>query len=234
MIRHARRLLGDVQGMLEEVSDFAQGAAGRVRVHANASAMCQDLPARLARWSDAHPHIKLEVQEARSTRIVDDVRQGLADVGVVTTAPTGDLRFEAYRADRLCVVVPGRHPLRARSVAFASLLDHDFVSLDSTAMSTILMQRAADAAGRFLKLRVQVHSFEALCRLVSADQGVGVMPLGCAEAMRRPMKLRTIALTDVWAHRTMNLCTRHGRLAAPVSRFFDYLLDGGDEPRKAQ
>lgn len=229
--RHAQQLMVQVDSLNAELSDYVGGAAGRVRLHANTSAMSQDLPRQLATWSEIHPRIKLDVRELRSGEIVEAVRQGLADVGVVTASPEADLRFEPYCRDRLCIVVPARHALRARSVAFADLLDYDFVGLDDSAMTTQTMKKTAEGAGRFLRLRIQVQSFEALCRLVAAGQGIGMLPVGSVDAFRQSMKLRTIHLRDDWANREMYLCFKKGRLPSPVARLVEFLLgqDGGGE-----
>jgi len=224
LARHAKILMLDVEGLHAELSDYVDGAVGRVRLQANTSAMSQDLPDKLARWSALNPNIKLEVQEVRSREIVDAVRNGFADVGVVTCPPVPDLQFEPYCRDRLCIVVPTRHPLRKRSVAFSELLDKDFVGLDNTAMITQLMKQTAESAGRFLRLRVQVQSFEAVCRLVAAEQGIGLLPTGSVDAFRQSMKLRTIDLSDDWANREMYICIRKGRLTAPATRFVEFLL----------
>ena len=222
--RHAQNLMVEVDSLNAELSDYVGGAVGRVRLHANTSAMSQELPGRIAQWSKINPRIKLEIKELRSGEIVEAVRQGLADVGVVTTPPEADLRFEPYCRDKLCIVVPTRHALRARSVAFVDLLDHDFVGLDDSAMITQTMKKTAESAGKFLRLRIQVQSFEALCRLVASGQGIGMLPLGSVDAFRQSMKLRTIHLTDSWANREMYLCVKNGRLPAPAARFVEFLL----------
>src|ERR1700754_1384523 len=135
--------------------------------------MSQALPGQLAEWSRLHPRLKLEIREVRRRAIIQAVREGLADVGVVTAlAPADDLRFEPYCRDRLCVIVPRAHPLRARRAKFADLLGHDFVGLDASAAISQAISEAAVAAGLPLRLRVQVQSFEAVCRLVAAGQGI--------------------------------------------------------------
>jgi DNA-binding transcriptional LysR family regulator len=223
LARHAQALLRDVNTMQADLSDYARGAVGRVRLHANISAMSQDLPEKLARWSRQNPRIKLDIQEARSRDILEALRRGQADIGVVTSAPVPDLQFVPYARDHLCVIVPARHPLRARSVHFEALLDQDFVGLDDSAVITQTMKQSADAAGKFLRLRVQVQSFEALCRLVAAGQGIGILPRGSVDAFRRVLGLRLIELDEDWARREMWLCARKGALSAPVSRVMDYL-----------
>ena len=68
-------------------------------------------------------HVRLEPLSAtHHDALVEAVRDGSADLGLVTTAPVPDLRFEPYGHDRLCVVVPQRHTLKARAVRFEQLL----------------------------------------------------------------------------------------------------------------
>lgn len=225
LARHAQTLMRDVDLMQGDLSDYARGTVGRVRLYVNTSALSQDLPERLAQWTVQHPDIKVDVQEVRSGRIVDAVREGLADIGIVTTAPVPDLRFEPYGHDRLCVVVSQRHPLKARSVSFEALLEHEFVGLDNSAALTQAMKQAADAAGKFLRLRVQVQSFEGVCRLVAAGQGVAVLPEGAVEAFRLPLKLRFMRLTDRWADRPTHVCVKAGVLQAPTRRLLHFLTE---------
>lgn len=223
LARHAQALILDVEGMRADLSDYARGAVGKVRLHANTSAMCQDLPAQLARWSALHPHIKIDVQELRSGDIVEAIRKGDADVGVVTSQPVSDLRFESCGPDSLCLIVPADHRLRAKRISFAQLLEYDFVALADTANTTQIMKREASALGAFLRLRIQVQSFEAVCRLVAAGQGIGVLPRGAVATFEKPMKLRLIVLTDEWANREMYVCTRPGRLPASIVAFVEHL-----------
>lgn len=230
LARHAQTLMRDVDVMHGDLSDYARGTVGRVRLYVNTSALSQDLPERLAQWTVQHPDIKVDMQEVRSGRIVEAVREGVADLGIVTTAPVPDLRFEPYGHDRLCVVVSQRHALKARSVRFEALLAHEFVGLDNSAALTQAMKQAAEAAGQFLRLRIQVQSFEGVCRLVAAGQGIAVLPEGAVEAFRLPLKLRFIRLTDGWADRPMHICVKSGVLQSPTRRLLQFLTLASSVP----
>lgn len=205
-----------------------RGAVGRVRLYANTAALSQDLPDRLARWATLEPRIKVDVQEVRSGRIVEAVRDGSADLGLVTTAPVPDLRFEPYGQDRLCVVVAQQHPLKARVLRFEQLLDHEFVGLDNAAALTQTMKQAAEAACKVLRLRTQVQSFEGVCRLVATGQGIAVLPQASVQAFRHAMKLRFIRLSDGWADRPMYVCVKPGLSPAPTRRLLQFLTGAGD------
>jgi DNA-binding transcriptional LysR family regulator len=226
LLFHARQMMGHVDEMKAELSDYNKGAKGMVRVQANASALAQYLPEDLASFSAAHPAIKVALGEERSSAIVEAVHAGTTDVGIVMEgADAHGLQLLDYRTDTLCVVVPAKHPVRARKLAFEKLLDHDFVGLESnTVISQILATQAAHA-GKPLRLRVQVKSFDVVARLIQAGLGIGVLPEAAAQAFSRAMGLRTISLTDHWATRRMDVCVRqYASLAAPARQLVDHLV----------
>ena len=122
-----------------------------------------------------------------------------------------------YKRDRLVAVVPRGHELRARQSRSATAEVRPGRADSSAAMMRLLSEAAA-AAGQPLRLRVQVKSFEAVCKLVQANMGIGVLPEAAASTSRPVMGLRLIRLTDDWADAactcacgTSTACRRIGR-----------------------
>jgi DNA-binding transcriptional LysR family regulator len=226
LLFHARQMMGKVDEMRAEIADYSKGAKGLVRVQANASALAQYLPHDLATFLAAHPAIKVSMGEERSSAIVDAVRTGATDVGIVMEgAEAPGLELFEYRADTLCAVVPRKHAVRARKLAFAKLLDHDFVGLESNTVISQLLLAQASVAGKPLRLRVQVKSFDVVARMIQAGLGIGVLPVAAAQAFAKPMGLRLVALTDPWARRRMFVCVRqYASLPAPARQLVDHLV----------
>jgi DNA-binding transcriptional LysR family regulator len=226
VLARARDMLAQVDDMRAEVADYSKGAKGLVRIAANASALAQYLPGDLASFSASHPEIKLALEEERSAAIIEAVRRGAADVGIVMEGAEAEgLQLFEYRTDLLCAVVPRRHPVRPRKLAFAKLLDYDFVGLESNTVISRLMLDEAHRAGKPLRLRVQVKSFDVVARLVQAGLGIGVLPEDAVEAFARPMGLRSIRLTDGWAARRMFVAVKqYTSLAPPSRRLVDHLV----------
>ncbi len=79
---HASRVLDQVNSMANEMSDYAIGVRGHVRVWANTSAIIQFLPADLGRFLDANRGIKVSLEERLSAQIVEAIHSGKADLGV--------------------------------------------------------------------------------------------------------------------------------------------------------
>ena len=86
------------------------------------------------------------------------------------------------------------------------------------------MQAETEALGRRLKIRIQVRSFDAMCQMVAAGMGVGVLPKEAIQSQVQALNLRQLALEDEWAHRHLLIGLRDAA-AVPrhVRSFIDHL-----------
>ncbi len=167
----------------------------------------------------------IALEERFSGEIVQAVREGTTDVGVIVAGtPTDGLQCFDYETDQLVAVVPKKHALRSRNVLFSALLDYDFVTLESSTATTRLLVDQAAAANKALRARIQVHSFAALCKMIEAGLGIGVMPEGAARPFVAAMQLRVVRLTDLWCRRQMSICVRdYDGLPSIARRLVDHL-----------
>jgi DNA-binding transcriptional LysR family regulator len=228
LLFHAHRLMAQADDMTAELSDYRKGAKGLVRVQANTSALAQFLPEDLAAFAAAHPAVKLSLAEERSSAIVEAVHAGTTDVGIVMEGtPIDGLQCFVYRSDRLVAVLPRKHRLRGTRLAFEKLLDFDVVGLESNTMISKLLASRAAEAGKPLRLRVQVKSFDVVARMIQAGLGIGVLPETAARSFAGPMGLRLAPLTDEWAARRILLCVRqYATLPAVARQLVDHLVPG--------
>jgi DNA-binding transcriptional LysR family regulator len=225
LLFHARQMLSKVDEMRAEISDYSRGLKGMVRVQANASALAQYLPADLAAFSAAHPGLKVSLGEERSGAIVEALLAGGTDVGIVMEgADLSRLQVFDYKTDVLCALLPRKHPVRLRRLAFSKLLDYDFVGLESDTVISQLLLAQARREDRPLRLRVQVKSFDVVAKLIQAGLGIGVLPEAAARPFASPMGLRLVALTDAWARRRMFVAVRQlDALPAPARLLVEHL-----------
>jgi DNA-binding transcriptional LysR family regulator len=138
------------------------------------------------------------------------IAEGVADLGIVAaTVDASTLETYPFRKDRFVLVVARDHPLARRSkIAFSQVLQHDFVGLErSSALQRFLADKAA-RSGRSLRLRVQLRSFDSVCRLVECHVGIGIVPETTARRVARTMAIKRVALTDAWAERELTICIR--------------------------
>lgn len=214
LLHHARTVLFGLERMQGELSEYAEGVRGHVRMHANISAIVQFLPEDLGAFARVHSQIKIDLQEHLSPDVVHAVREGAADLGICDAGAvngTGDaeLHSRPYRSDRLVLVVPEAHALSAHTaIEFEEVLDWDIVGLHAGSSISLAMRAAAARAGRPLRQRIQVTGLDAMCRMIDNGLGVGLLPDRAFALMHGVGRLRAVALTDAWAQRELSLVAR--------------------------
>jgi len=225
VLHRARQILSQVDELAAEMSEYATGGKGHVRIQAGASAISQFLPQDLATFSALAPQAVIALEERFSGEITRALLEGATDIGVIMEGtPTEGLRCFGYKTDRLVAVVPKKFPLRNRSVVFSTLLDYDFVTLENATATTRLLVDQAALARKPLRARIQVHSFAALCKMIEAGLGIGVLPEEAARPFVAAMQLRLIRLSDPWTQRRMYVCVRdYERLPSIARRLVDHL-----------
>ena len=117
------------------------------------------------------------------------------------------------------LVVSRDHPLaRREKAAFADVLDYDFVGLDRASALQRFLADKASRIGRPLKLRVQLRSFDGVCRLVERNAGIGIVPETTVRWAERSMAIKAVDLTDTWALRDLTICVRDVAALSPFAR----------------
>ena len=220
LLQHARAILRQAARLREDLGAYGGGFAGHVRMLSNTNALTEFLPETLSSFLAAHPHVSVDLEERLSDEIVGLIAEGVADIGIVAgTVDAGGLVTYPFRSDRFVLVVAREHPLARRSrIAFAEVLDLDFVGLDrASALQRFLADKAAKIR-RPLRLRVQLRSFDAVCRLVESNVGVGIVPETTARWAAKSMAIKTVDLTDPWATRDLTICVRDFEALPPYAR----------------
>ena len=229
LLQLARGVLNELDGIATQMRDYGSGLRGQVRVVANISAITQFLPAELQRFMAQHPQVHVRLEEQISTAIAKTVAENAADVGILNEGSYGDkVRLLPYREDELVLVVPAGHALaRRKNVRLVEALPYDMVATHPGSAIHNLLVRAAAQAGAPLKLRMQVTAYDALCLMVAAGLGLGVMPRGSAQLYREALAIRLVALDEPWAQRRLMLCLRADETPTGVARLLVDHLTGG-------
>lgn len=210
----AREVLASVHRMRAEMGNYGRGQGSVLRVLGNTSAMTQFLPGDIASFQARQPDVRVVLEECWSEDAVKRVRAGEVDLGVIVEgAEVAGLVCRPYRHDRLAAVVREDDALQADkskgdAVSFTDLLDRDLVGLEGGSTLTRLLGTQAAQLLKPMTLRVQVKSFEAVCRAVEARLGIGVLPLAAARSFAPSLALRVMPLADEWADRRMLLAVR--------------------------
>lgn len=210
-LRHARLVLRQIDHLRGDIHEYARGIKGQVRMLANTTAMTEFMPAVLSRFLASHPDVTVELRERLSYLVIKAVSEGSADIGIVAGKPaTSELEYIPYREDRLVLVAPVDHPLsELTEVAFSDTLAYEYVGLSEWSAIHAFLIQAADKLGYPFRFRVEVGSFEAVCRMIEAGVGIGVVPELVAKRYVQRLNIKIVRLSDEWSERKLQICVRN-------------------------
>jgi DNA-binding transcriptional LysR family regulator len=202
LVQHAREIIFGVERMNSDLSHYAKGVKGIVRIAATSSAVSEFLPGEIKTFVQSHPDIDIDLAEWTAQGVVEAVMDGRADLGIFLESEAGDeLVTFPYRQDSLCVVVPKGHELAARpSVRLADLLTYDFIG--TRPQSSLARKLMAESAGQ-LRVRLRVQTSDAACRMAQAGLGIFVAPRLIVQPYPRIFDVELVELDEPWAQRQM-------------------------------
>ncbi|WP_258128183.1 LysR family transcriptional regulator [Achromobacter anxifer] len=221
----ARRLLADMDLVMEDLRDHAARKRGRVALAALPSLAAGWLPGLLARFRDAYPGITVDLCDALLDPCLDLVQAGQVDFAVASRRPDmNELDSEFLHADRYFLVCRADHPLAdAGKARLRDILRYPMIQL---ARGSSVRKHLEGALGADAPAPVfEVEHLATVTGLVRAGLGVSVVPamtlfhFGGAD-------LRIVPLAGKTLTRPLYLVRRKGRtLSVAAQALYDLLRE---------
>lgn len=210
LLQHARLIGQQVERLQFDLAQYAQGQQGQVRLLCNTAALTEYLPELLASYLADNPGVSVDVQELPSLRIVQSITQGMADLGIISTAaPSTHLQTLPFRDDPLVLVMPPGHPLMDRAnPTFIDSLAHGHVGLGASSALALHLEEQALREGRRMQVRVRAEGFDGVIRMVAGGAGVAVVPQASVRRWEGVLPMQWVTLEEYWANRQLLLCAR--------------------------
>lgn len=228
----SRKLLNNLDDIQTQMQEFAQGHKGSVNILANISAITQFVPDAIKTFSLRYPHIRLNLEEQNSLAIARGLAEGIAEIGIFTRLPhDSSIETFPFKTDRLVVLVPAWHVLASReSVSFRDTLPYEHVSLYPGTQLNYQLTKVAGELNATLKLRTAVSGYDAMCLLINAGLGVGVLPDTSARIYQIPNTV-IVPLDEPWARREIIVGVKSRQTLLPAAALMlDHLLQISDAP----
>ncbi|MES3000044.1 MAG: LysR family transcriptional regulator [Pseudomonadota bacterium] len=211
-LHHARAMLRQNEQLRADLHDYGRGLRGHVRIHANTTAVTDILPEVLPGFLRANPNVNVELKERQNPDIALGVLDGSADVGIVSMRmDMPGVRAIHFATDRLLLVVPRGHRFaRRKTIPFADTLDEPHIGMHPESTLSDFLGKVTAGLGRQLRLRVELSSFDAVCRMVGAGVGIGVVPEISARRNLPLLPIVQVELAEAWRVRERFVLVREG------------------------
>jgi DNA-binding transcriptional LysR family regulator len=192
----ARRALVALRDAREVVVETERLLRGTLSIgSAPALPTVVDLPVILARFRSEYPNVVLRVRQGSAPEVMEDVRSGALDVGLIAwtgPAPPGVTAMPLARSPMVLVCATSHRFAIRRRVAVAELRDESFVDCHRDWTIRRIADQILAAAGIQRVSSIVVNDLPFLLGFVEHGLGVALVP---RVVSRFPAKVRYVALT---------------------------------------
>lgn len=217
----ANRILADLRISFTNMREISDEQRGQVIVSSVMSVAYTQLPRIVARYRQSRARIEIQLREGVHGTVLDDVRSGVADLGVtyVDEVP-GEISAIPLATEVFHAVMPKGHALSSKpGITLDELSRYAMVSLPKEAQTRRLLDGLAAASGLVLQHAVTVNQFATVMQCVHAGVGLAIVPGGAVPAALSA-GLASRPLTRPAVSRTMGVVLLKDRGLTPSARGF--------------
>ena len=221
----AERVLADLDGLGRSMSALAAGDRGRVRVAATSTIAQTLLPKAMLRFIEAHPDVKISIDDCAPGQFVEKIHGEQVDLGVGTLdGKVQGLDERVFVRDHLSVIadrsVRFPHPTQ---ISWKQLAAHSLITVKPGYGVRGSIDRAAADAGVSLQIAHEVTLLGTALAMAASGLGVSVLPASLLAHASYP-HLVARRLTRPTVARNIAVVTKRGRMLSPASQAFADLL----------
>ncbi|MEG2803873.1 LysR substrate-binding domain-containing protein [Stenotrophomonas sp.] len=222
LLAEARLTLQQADHALLATREAAAGRTGTVRLGYVGSALYGRLPQVIRAFRGSHPHVRLELIEATSSRQITLLREQRLEAGVVIppVVEAGDMHLQDFDTDHLAIALPRAHRMaQGAPVALAALADEPFVLWPAREGQGFHAQviRLCAAAGFVPQVVQEAHGMHAVLSLVAVEAGIAIVPASMQGF--RGQEVHYQPIDPAVSRFPLQLCTRHGGQAPALAAF---------------
>ncbi len=211
-----------------DMSGFAEGISGEIRIAATTSVLTQFLPNDIASFSRLFSNVSFNIEERMGDGVIDLLTKNKVDLGFFsenTEAPEG-IEIKPYKEDQLVVGVPKGHPLTDHdSVTLKQALKYSIIGSHKDSALYSLLTKHASTLNHPFSAKIKVSSFDCMCNLIIGGLGVGILPSYMVDIYSKSIGLTAVPLNESWANRNLLVGYSSYQSQSPaVKKFLDQIL----------
>ncbi|WP_158904009.1 LysR family transcriptional regulator [Burkholderia sp. L27(2015)] len=178
LVARVSPLLEEIEATLRDSHGAQDGQRGVVHVSSSPILSSILMPSCIAGCRNTYPNISLVLKDKAQPHVLESVRSGETDFGVVIEPPEADdMLTEPLFFDPFCVVLPVNHPLAANPVIeWQDLTGLPLVTLDDDSGSRPKFDYALAVHGVPRGAVQELAHASAVFRMVEVGLGLGVVP----------------------------------------------------------
>jgi DNA-binding transcriptional LysR family regulator len=226
----AQRVLQTLADGRQVLSEFADGATGRLVLGAAPAVSAYLLPGFVKRFSETHPEVRLVVHTGHSEEVLEMVRREQVQLGLVRDLGHPDVVATPVFEDEIVLVVPPGHAfVAADEIRVADLEAARLIMFDRTTSYFELTSPFFRDAGVVPKGLMEIDNVEAAKKMVEEGLGPALLPRSAVTDELETGRLVEVHVADAPEVRRTITAIRRRRPVAPstlAEAFLETITNG--------
>lgn len=179
LFNHVRVAIENLEQGEEEIVESQNLKTGSVFVATSEVALHSVLLPALKKYRALYPGIRLKISNHSTPQAVDAIKNGIADIAVVTTPtlPSAAIEETTIRKFREVAICSNAFKeLCGKKVSFAELLEYPIVALGTQTKSYELYSEFFAKVGLRYRPETEAATADQIVPMVKADLGIGFVP----------------------------------------------------------
>ena len=215
----ARAVLAESEALLGEVEELRGLVRGRLTVGALLFGGELDIPAILAAFTSAFPHVEVGIREGTAQRMLEMLRDGSLDVAfALEKERPEELEGIGLSMEELTAAISPRHPLAGDApLRVERLAEHALIAFQPGSSTRAMVDAALARAGVEPRVAVEANDLALVRSMAARGLGVAVLPRSFAELPGPRVTVRPLQPT---MRMEVVLWWMRGRRLSPAARAF--------------
>jgi DNA-binding transcriptional LysR family regulator len=225
--RDSKNVLAAFDELQENLRGLVGKIGGTIKVATVYSVGLHELPPKVREFMTKFPAAKIDLEYSRTSRIIRDVLNGSAEIGIVAyPEPRRGLTIKQMPPDRMVLICPPDHKLAKRSlVRTKDLAGLDFVFFERDVPTRKAMDRLLKEKSVEVNKVAEFDNIETIKRAVEVGFGVAILPQPAVIEAQRSGSLAVIPIAEKEWIRPVGVIYRSDRTLSLAAKKFIELLE---------
>ena len=222
--QHVYKIFFDLEQAEADIKNYAGKSREQIRIGASGSHL---LLVPCSRFNNIHNNILITMEEHTSNTIVENVKNGKLDLGLIYyAAEDSAIHSELLNIESYLAVVPLSSKLeKYSSVSLQDLTTENIVLLPQTSNSRINIDKSFSMINHICKPRIQATNLDSCIRLIEHSDNITILPNSYIKSVNQ-ISFKAIPISDYPPKQTVNLIYRKDLfLDDTLKSFLDIIKD---------
>lgn len=204
--QHAYKIFFDIEQTKADIKNFSGKQRTQITIGASG---CHLILHPCSQFNKSHPDILLTMEEHSSNTIINNVKNGKLDIGVIySSVDSPSIYSEVLNLDPYLVVTSKSSELaQYESIELKTLIDKPIVSLAQTSSSRKIVNKSFSYINHTLTPIIQVANLTSCITLIENTNNISILPKSFLKTLNNP-NIKSIPISDYPPIQTINLIYR--------------------------